>query len=135
MGLKFLVAYKGTPESQRALMIGAEHARRFGASLYVVASHVGGAHEKPEDVARTQKELKEARQLLADSGIEAEVFETVRGFSAGEDLVRYAKENRINHIFVGVEKKSRTQKLIVGSTAQYIILKAPCPVTTVKKDQ
>lgn len=135
MALKFLVAYKGTPEGQRALEIGAEHARCFGASLYVVASHVGGAREKPEEVARAQKELKEAASLLADSGMEAQVFETVRGMSAGEDLVRYAKENRINHIFVGVEKKSRTQKLILGSTAQYIILKAPCPVTTVKRDQ
>jgi nucleotide-binding universal stress UspA family protein len=133
MALKFLVAYKGTPEGQRALEVGAEHARRFNASLYVVTSHVGGAREKPEEVARAQKELKEAKAHLADLELEAEVFETVRGMSAGEDLVRYAKDNRIDHIFVGVEKKSRTQKLILGSTAQYIILKSHCPVTTVKR--
>lgn len=133
MAWKFLVAYKGTPEGKRALEVGAEHARRFGASLYVVASHLGGPREKPEEVARAQKELKEAKELLADLDLEAEVLEIVRGNSPGQDLISYAKENRIDHIFVGVEKKSRTQKWLLGSTAQYIILKAHCPVTTVKR--
>ncbi|MFP4389865.1 MAG: hypothetical protein ACLFPR_13080 [Desulfococcaceae bacterium] len=41
---------------------------------------------------------------LARDRLEAQIFETVRGMSAGEDLVRYAKDNRIDHIFVGVEK-------------------------------
>jgi nucleotide-binding universal stress UspA family protein len=50
----------------------------------------------------------------------------------GEDLVRFAVENDIDLIFVGIKKKSKAQKIILGSTAQYIILKAPCPVTTVK---
>jgi nucleotide-binding universal stress UspA family protein len=31
-----------------------------------------------------------------------------------------------------VEKRSKAQKILLGSTAQYIILKAPCPVLTVK---
>jgi nucleotide-binding universal stress UspA family protein len=53
--------------------------------------------------------------------------------SPGEDLVSFAEENDIDQIFIGVEKVSRTQKIIVGSNAQYIILKAPCPVVTVKK--
>jgi nucleotide-binding universal stress UspA family protein len=35
-------------------------------------------------------------------------------------------------MFVGIEKRSRTQKLLLGSTAQFIILKAKCPVVTVK---
>jgi nucleotide-binding universal stress UspA family protein len=47
--------------------------------------------------------------------------------------VSFAEENDIDQIFIGVEKVSRTQKIIVGSNAQYIILKAPCPVVTVKK--
>ena len=50
----------------------------------------------------------------------------------GEDLVRFAEENDIDQIFIGVEKVSRTQKIIVGSNAQYIILKAPCPVVSVR---
>jgi nucleotide-binding universal stress UspA family protein len=55
-----------------------------------------------------------------------------RGLTPGEDLVRFAEENQIDRIFVGIEKKSRTSKLILGSTAQFVILKAPCPVITTK---
>jgi nucleotide-binding universal stress UspA family protein len=44
----------------------------------------------------------------------------------------YAKEKAIDLIVVGVEKRSKTQKILLGSTAQFIILKAPCPVLTVK---
>lgn len=55
-----------------------------------------------------------------------------RGLMAGEDIVLYAAENEIDQIYVGIRKKSRTSKLILGSTAQFIILKAGCPVTSVK---
>jgi CheY-like chemotaxis protein len=56
------------------------------------------------------------------------------GLSAGEDLVKFAQENDIDQIFLGIRKKSRAQKAILGSTARHVILKAPCPVTTVKFD-
>jgi nucleotide-binding universal stress UspA family protein len=35
-------------------------------------------------------------------------------------------------MFVGIEKKSKTRKMLLGSTAQYVILKSPCPVVTAK---
>jgi nucleotide-binding universal stress UspA family protein len=66
------------------------------------------------------------------AGVEHEVQEMARGLSPGEDIVIFAQENSIDQIFVGIEKKSRTRKLLLGSTAQYIILKAACPVTTIK---
>jgi len=49
-----------------------------------------------------------------------------------EHLVNFAEENEIDEIIVGVRTKSRVGKFILGSTAQYVILKAPCPVVTVK---
>ena len=69
---------------------------------------------------------------LEDAGVELEVHEMARGLSPGEDIVIFAEDNDIDQIFVGIEKKSRTRKLLLGSTAQYIILKATCPVTTIK---
>jgi nucleotide-binding universal stress UspA family protein len=35
-------------------------------------------------------------------------------------------------IVIGIVKKSKVGKLFFGSTAQYLILKAHCPVLTVK---
>jgi nucleotide-binding universal stress UspA family protein len=49
-----------------------------------------------------------------------------------EDLVAYAKEQGIDEIAIGIRKRSKVGKLIFGSTAQYLILNAPCPVITVR---
>ena len=102
------------------------------AGLFVVNSVEGGTAENAKTIAKSKEELDQVRMMLKNEGIKNEVMQTVRGLSPGEDLVRFAEENHIDHIFVGVEKKSKTQKIILGSTAQYVILKAGCPVTTVK---
>jgi nucleotide-binding universal stress UspA family protein len=46
--------------------------------------------------------------------------------------VQFAEENKIDLIVVGIRRRSRVQKLVFGSNAQYAILEAPCPVLTVK---
>jgi nucleotide-binding universal stress UspA family protein len=56
----------------------------------------------------------------------------VRGLEAGEDLVRFAKEEEIDEIYIGIKKRSKVGKFIFGSTAQYVILEAHCPVVTIK---
>ena len=56
----------------------------------------------------------------------------IRGLSPGEDLVNFAKENEVDEIIVGVKRRSKVGKLILGSTAQYVILEASCPVVSVK---
>jgi nucleotide-binding universal stress UspA family protein len=132
MTMKFLVAYSGSVEAKAALSLAVEHASLFKAKVFVITSMEGGQSEKPEDIARVNQALKQVRQQREDAGLDQEVHETARGLSPGEDIVIFAKENNIDQIFVGIEKKSRTRKLLLGSTAQYIILKATCPVTTIK---
>ena len=132
MDRKFLVAYNGSKPSKAALDLAISHASIFNAKLIVMTSMEGGHSEKPEDIARVNQELNQVRKILAATGIKHEVHETARGMSPGEDVVSFAGAKTIDHIFVGIEKKSRTRKLLLGSTAQYIILKANCPVTTIK---
>jgi len=130
--MNFLVAYNGSKQSTAALELAMQSAVKFGAKLFVMTSMEGGADEKSEDITRVKESLKKVKEDLDASGLAYEVDELVRGLSPGEDLVEFAEENEIDHIFVGVEKRSKARKLLLGSTAQYIILKAPCPVTTVK---
>jgi nucleotide-binding universal stress UspA family protein len=130
--MKFLVAYNGSTESQTALEMAVKQASVFNAKLFVITSMEGGHGETPKDIARVNRELDRVRRRLEDTGLEHDVHEVVRGRQPGEDIVIYARETGIDQIFVGIEKKSRTGKLLLGSTAQYIILKANCPVTTVK---
>lgn len=130
--MKFLVGYNGSAEAKAALSLARDFAKTFNARVIVMASMEGGAGEKVEDITQAKQNLREAKDFLDEQGVECETHQLARGFTPGEDLVKFAEENQINQIFVGIEKKSRTSKLILGSTAQFVILKAPCPVITVK---
>ncbi len=57
---------------------------------------------------------------------------SVRGLQAGEDLVELADEHKADEIIIGVRRRSKVGKLIFGSTAQYVVLNASCPVVSVK---
>jgi nucleotide-binding universal stress UspA family protein len=131
--MKFLVGYNGSAVAKAALSLARTYAETFGAKVIVVTSMGGGTNESSEDIGKAERDLVFARQFLQEQGISCETHQLARGLPPGEDLTMYAKENSIDQIFVGVEKKSKTQKIILGSTAQYIILRAPCPVVSVNR--
>ncbi len=130
--MKILVGYDGGEVGRLALSLARDMAGIHLAFVYVVTSMTGGASERQEEIEKTEAGLDFAKSFLENSGIQCDVQQSVRGLSPGEDLVKFAKENDVDHIFLGIRKKSRAQKAIMGSTARYTILKAPCPVTTVK---
>lgn len=130
--MKFLAAYSGTSQSKAVLELARKHAKVFGATLVIVSSSEGGSGEDLSELNRIKADLDAVQREMKEEGLTCEVNLLARGLSPGEDLVRFAADNQIDHIFVGVQKKSRTRKLLLGSTAQYVILKSDCPVTTVK---
>ena len=130
--MKLVAAYNGTEESKLALELAKKHARIFNARLLVISSSEGGKGEKPEEIGKIKLDLDKIKAELDGEGIDGEVDQLARGLSPGEDLVFFAEENNADQIYVGIRKKSRTSKLLLGSTAQYIILKASCPVVSVK---
>jgi nucleotide-binding universal stress UspA family protein len=130
--MKILVGYNGSSESQAALALAGDYAMQLGGHVMVVTSTEGGKGERPEDIAQAEAHLSEVKAMMNSQSITTEVFQTARGMSPGEDLVRLATEQAVDLIIVGVEKRSRAQKLLLGSTAQYVILKAPCPVLSTK---
>jgi nucleotide-binding universal stress UspA family protein len=130
--MKLMVGYNGSPASKRALDLACQDALKSDAEVLVVSSMMGGSSEHIEDIQKVQDMLDEARKMLARQQVKNDVVQLVRGLSPGEDIVKYAEDNEIDHIYLGIEKKSRTRKILLGSTAQYIILKGPCPVTTIK---
>jgi nucleotide-binding universal stress UspA family protein len=132
VSMKFLVGYNGSPEAREAIKLAGRLAKPVGGSVSVVISMEGGAKERPEDIAAAQDHLREAKEIMDGHGVDCEVFQSARGLSPGEDLITIAEEQSVDMLVVGIEKRSKTQKILLGSTAQFIILKAPCPVLTVK---
>jgi len=130
--MKFLVGYNGSPSSRRALSLACEQAKHVDALIYVATSLIGGSGESAKDIQAAEELLRSVKQFLDKMDVQYEAFQLARGLSPGEDIVKFAEDNAIGHIFLGIEKKSRTSKLLLGSTAQFVILKGPCPVTTTK---
>ncbi|WP_457554010.1 universal stress protein [Desulfobacula sp.] len=130
--MKILVGYNGGEVGRRALSIARDHAKTNKAFVYVITSMEGGASEKQSDIIKAEEDLEFAKNFMENSNVPCDAQQSVRGLSPGEDLVKFAEENEIDHIFLGIKKKSRAQKAIMGSTSRYVILKASCPVTTIK---
>ncbi len=131
--MKFLVGYNGSEISKAALSLARNYAESFAATVIVATSMGGGSTEKPEEIGKATENLAYAEKFFKEKNIPCETHQLARGMTPGEDMVRFAIENEVDQIFVGIEKKSRTQKLILGSNAQYIILKAPCPVVSINR--
>lgn len=130
--MKILVGYDGSDTSERALDLTRKHAVAFGATIDVVMSMERKAGNQQEEIEKAKISLEWAKSLFIKKNIPCESHLLIRGMSHGEDLVEFAEKNKIDEIVVGVTRKSKVGKLLLGSTAQYVILNAHCPVVSVK---
>ncbi len=130
--MKIMVGLDGSRVSEAALELAAAHAQAFDAQILLVQSMVGGPEVPEKDFENTERGLEYQKNQFKNKNIACESLLSVRGLEPGEDLVRLAKEEQVDEIIVGVKRRSKVGKLIFGSTAQYVILNAPCPVVTVK---
>ena len=130
--MKILVGYDGTNAAKEALNLAKVHAKSFGAAVDIVTSMEKGTENEREAIEQAERGLEWAKSLFDDNEIACNTHLLIRGLSPGEDLVQFAKENGIDEIIIGVRRRSKVGKLVFGSTAQYVVLNAPCPVITIK---
>lgn len=130
--MKILVGYDGTSSAKEALNLAKFHAKAFGASVEVVTSMQKGTESEQKEIEQAERGLAYAKSLFDDDRIACGTHLLIRGLTPGEDLVEFANENRVDEIVVGVKRRSKVGKLLLGSTAQYVILQAQCPVVAVK---
>ena len=131
--MKFMVCFDGSKEAKKALELAREHAKVWGASLEVVNSIMREISLKRSFIEKKEHSLEnEIKELLDGSDITYKIELLIDTLHPEEQMVQFAEKERIDQIFVGIEKKSKVGKLVFGSTAQYMILKAPCPVLTIK---
>jgi nucleotide-binding universal stress UspA family protein len=130
--MKILVGYRGTNVGKDLLDLAIQHAKAFGGEVQLITSLPGGDKTTKEQVVEAEEQLDAAKKVLADQGIKHEGHLLVRGKTPGEDIVSFAAENDCDEIMIGVKSRSKVGKILFGSTAQYVILKAMCPVISVK---
>lgn len=115
--------------SDRALSFGIRLAESEEGHLYVV--HISDA-----ETDATERVLADARERLADSGIEPELVITdsidVRPAAhVGKEVLRLAKERDADHIVLGHDEVSPTNEVMLGSAAKTVVRASDIPVTVV----
>ncbi len=131
--MKILVGYNGTNAAREALELAKIRAKLMGAKVDVVNCMAQNHNLKYEDIRKAEEKLEgEAHSILNSEKIPYETHLVISGQDLGEGLVQYAEQNEADEIFIGIRKRSKVGKLVSGSTAQYVILNAPCPVVAVK---
>lgn len=79
----------------------------------------------------------EVRAIVADLGrfgVEHEVVRPVGGGDVAEQVIDVVREERAVLLVIGIRHRSTVGKLLMGSTAQRMLLDCPCPVLAVKAD-
>jgi nucleotide-binding universal stress UspA family protein len=133
--MKILVAYTGKTELDSAVLVLAKkNAKLLNAVLYIASSMESATENEINDLTRIESKLESLKDSITKEGIPCKTHLLIRGLEPGEDIVEFAQDEKIDQIYIGIEKKSKVGKLIFGSNAQHIILEAPCPVISVNKE-
>ena len=90
------------------------------------------AETTPDEVADRHTTVRDLRDVLTEAGITTSVRGAVGDH--GDEIVALAKDIDADLVVVGGRKRSPTGKAVFGSTAQEVMLSAPCPVTFVRSD-
>lgn len=129
--------------SDNALPYAADMAKHYGAKLYVL--HV------MHDIAQatgwyvphiSMDELYKDIEKNAKKEIEKYGVEELRGFKdidrtvikgiPYDEIIKFAKENKIDLIVIGTHGRKGLDRVIFGSTAERVVRDAPCPVLSVR---
>ncbi len=129
--------------SLRALPYAAGLAERFGAKLMVVyvsepSLHVSdiawiGVDERAVDESHSARARTSLDNLIADripGQVDAEGH--ILSGEPVESIVEFAKESGADLIVMATHGRGGLSHVLMGSVAEHVVRKAPCPVLTLK---
>src|SRR5690606_32102883 len=100
-----------------------------GATIYLVSLvKVGVEGDERRRLAEERDRLAAVARRLEDAGYIPKVEVQVFAAAAGADLAHVAHSLDVDLIVIGLGKRSRVGKALLGSDAQRVLLSAHCPV-------
>ena len=126
--------------SEVAVKYGVALARRFDAKLYllhVVEKSLAEMAATPFPLGLLDGMQNDVREWLGKILTEQEEKElgpeyVLRVGGPDVEIVRYANERDIDLIVMGTHGRSGVAHMLMGSVAEKVVRKAPCPVLTVR---
>ena len=92
-----------------------------------------GSEVSPDDVAKRYVTIRDLGDVMSEGDIDYSWHGAISE-DRGDTIVAHAEDHDADLVFVGGRKRSPTGKAVFGSTAQTVMLNAPCPVTFVRED-
>ncbi|GAB2688750.1 universal stress protein [Thalassiella azotivora] len=127
--MSIVVGYVPTETGAAAMAAAAAEARLRGSDLLVVNTAVGRDYAAP--TYADERTLDGVVASLTEEGVTAHVRH-LDDADPAEALLRAAAEPGVELLVIGLRRRTPVGKLITGSTAQRVLLDAPCPVLAVK---
>lgn len=136
-----LVALDGSDQSYNAVHEAITLAKRNNAKLHVLTvkdmeHHYGmtgfGIVENPEIDMMAQDILKKAEEIIGDE-VTYDSYEIVG--APKHMIVQFAGDKKMDLIVIGATGAGMINKLMLGSTTQFVVNHAPCNVLVVKQTQ
>lgn len=128
--MTILVGYISSPEGDAALDRALHVTRTHGTDLVVLNVARGDAVLEPKRLY--DDPAAELVTRLDASGVSYELRRELISRPPAEAILQIVEEVRPEMLVIGLRKRSATGKLLFGSTAQRILLDAPCDVLAVK---
>jgi nucleotide-binding universal stress UspA family protein len=128
--VKILVGYVPTPEGEAALDAAAAEAELRGASVLLLNTSRGDSYLDTRYA--NEAELAAAEARLRAQGVEVTIQQAVASGDVAHELLKAAAQEEVELIVLGLRRRSPVGKLILGSTAQRVLLESPVPVLAVK---
>jgi nucleotide-binding universal stress UspA family protein len=129
--MNIMVAYDIVDPKSKLLEIAGQYAAAFTAGVSIVAALPASGRVRDYWEQKAAPVLAEAKAFIETCGPACETYSLFSPHTPGECLIDFANTHQVDQIIIAIRTKSKFDKLVFGSNAQYIILKASCPVVAV----
>jgi nucleotide-binding universal stress UspA family protein len=125
----FILGYTPTPQGEAALQLAITEATTHNAALVVI--NVSRAESYVDPNLAEDEQLQALDNTLQASGLQHEIIQHI-GRDPATDILDIAQTREASMVVLGLRHRSAVGKLLLGSTAQNILLNAECPVLTIR---